>query len=132
MSKSTVSPRGFEGFGIDYLADLEETLNFKCTNLVEYVGDRKKFRGFNGFTLYFADCAIGGNSSACKCDLGISAFTMTATRIELVDFVTVLASDSYSAVQKRSGIANSQPSNVFFLAPFTPAYVPLQRCGFPC
>lgn len=113
------SPEGFDGLGIKYVRDLEDALNFKCASLAEYEPENEQFRGFTGLTRYFEDCANGGDSSGCNCDVAVSGFANTADRVSRVDFPAPYAFDSFSAVEHKDGIKNSRSGRApLFFAPF--------------
>lgn len=108
----------FSGLAIKYLHDLEQALNFKCKTVKKYDGDGDDPQGFTGFTQYFDECAVDGDSSRCKCDLGASGFVKTKGRLPRVDFATPFATDSFSIAQRTEEIGY-QNSKLFFVEPFT-------------
>jgi hypothetical protein len=113
---------GFSGLGIDYLKDLQQELGFTCVNIKEYAGEGELLE-FKVLTRSFADCAVDGDSSACKCDVGVAGVAKTPERLPNVDYVAAFVFDTYSVAVLSSSVRSGRNSHVIIFAPYSSGYV---------
>jgi hypothetical protein len=105
-----------------YLARLQSRTGFRCRSIVNYTTVYPldaRFGGFSGLIDYFASCASAGSSRLCECDMGVSAFTLSSTRLAKVDFVAAFSAENYHVLTSRALVKSTSSNKLFFFKTFS-------------
>lgn len=99
----------YSGVALDYLARLQENLNFSIS-LLPWEDTWSRFID------HMALCDPSGvKAQQCKCNIGVGSFTMTNARAEMINFVWPLGNEAHRMVGRKADLRVDDSQNTWFV-----------------
>lgn len=106
---------------MEYLAELQNKLNFTCESLTMWKDPNGNSTGFTAFIKDMERCTLNGSmredDPTCSCDIGVAGWNLNQERLGRVDYLPTFISDTYRVLTHVDNTAAST-GDAFFLTAF--------------